>query len=183
MFVVPRRAVLAMLGGGVVMAAAKEKLAWDFTFPAIEGGSLDFRAFSGRVLLVVNTASFCGYTYQYGGLRKLHDAKAAEGLTVIGVPSQDFNQESPDDKTVKAFCETQFGIDFPLTSVSHVRGKPAAPFYAWVREVASWEPNWNFNKVLIGRDGRIAGTFGSGDEPDGTKLAPAIAGALAKTAS
>jgi glutathione peroxidase len=165
------------------MAAAKEKLAWDFGFPSIEGGTLDFRAYTGRALLVVSTASFCGYTYQYEGLRKLHEARAAEGLTVIGVPSQDFNQESPDNKTVKTFCETQYGIDFPLAGVSHVKGPSAAPFYAWVREEKSWEPSWNFNKVLIGRDGLIAGTFGSGDEPDGPKLSGAIAEALAKTAA
>ncbi len=162
------------------MGATKEKLAWDFSFPAIEGGTLEFRRFSGHVLLVVNTASFCGYTYQYEGLRKLHEARAAAGLTVIGVPSQDFNQESADNKTVKTFCETQFGIDFPLTGVSHVKGPSAAPFYAWVHDAASWEPSWNFNKVLIARDGRIAGTFGSGDEPNGAKLDAAITQALAK---
>jgi glutathione peroxidase len=173
--------MLITLAGGCLMAATNEKLAWDFSFPSIEGGTLDFRAFSGRALLVVNTASFCGYTYQYAGLRKLHEARAAEGLAVIGVPSQDFNQESPDNKTVKTFCETQYGIDFPLAAVSRVKGPSAAPFYAWVREAVSWQPNWNFNKVLIGRDGRIAGTFGSGDEPDGPKLGSAIAAALAKS--
>jgi len=175
--------VLITLAGGFLMAAANEQLAWDFSFPAIDGGTLEFRAFSGHVLLVVNTASFCGYTYQYEGLRKLHEARAAGGLTVIGVPSQDFNQESPDNKTVKTFCETNYGIDFPLAGVSHVKGPAAAPFYAWVRRAASWEPNWNFNKVLIGRDGRIAGTFGSGDEPHGAKLSAAITAALAKPAT
>lgn len=159
-----------------------EQRAWDFSFPAIAGGTLDLRAFAGRVLLVVNTASFCGYTYQYEGLKKLHAAKAADGLSVIGVPSQDFNQESPDDGTVKAFCETRFGIDFPLTGISRVKGASAAPFYAWVRAASGWEPRWNFNKVLIGRDGGIAGTFGSGDEPEGAKLAQAIAAALARPA-
>jgi len=165
------------------MAAAKQKLAWDFSFPSIDGGSLDLSAFNGHVLLVVNTASFCGYTYQYEGLRKLHAARSADGLTVIGVPSQDFNQESPDNKTVKTFCETQYGIDFPLAGVSHVKGPSAAPFFAWVHESAGWEPNWNFNKVLIARDGTISGTFGSGDEPNGTKLGSAIAAELAKVAT
>ena len=126
------------------------------------------------MLLVANTASFCGYTYQYEGLEKLHNAEAAAGLTVVGVPSQDFNQESADDATVKTFCETRFGIDFPLTAVSHVRGAQAAPFYAWVRGERNWQPAWNFNKVLIGRDGRVAATFGSSDEPDGPKLSTAI---------
>jgi glutathione peroxidase len=181
MNVTPRRAMLVTTMGGFLMAATKEALAWDFSFPAIEGGSLAFRTYEGHTLLVVNTASFCGYTYQYKGLQKLHNARSAEGLTVIGVPSQDFNQESPDNGTVKTFCDTQYGIDFPLTGVSHVKGPSASPFYAWVRQAVSWEPNWNFNKVLIGRDGRIAGTFGSGDEPQGPKLSAAIATALAKT--
>jgi len=165
------------------MAATKEKLAWDFSFPALEGGTLDLNVFAGHVLLVVNTASFCGYTYQYETLQKLHEARMTDGLTVIGVPSQDFNQESPANETVKAFCETQYGIEFPMTGVSHVKGPSAAPFYAWVREAASWEPNWNFNKVVIGRDGRIVGTFGSGDEPEGPRLGSALGTALAKAAS
>jgi glutathione peroxidase len=166
----------------MLMSTAKEKLAWDFSFPAIDGGTIDFRTFTGHVLLVANTASFCGYTYQYEGLRNVYDARVADGLTVIGVPSQDFNQESPDNKTVKTFCETRFGIDFPLAGVSHVKGPSAAPFYAWVREAVSWEPSWNFNKVLITRTGRIAGTFGSGDEPEGSKLGAAISAALAGAA-
>ena len=116
--------------------AARRKTSWDFSFPSIDGGTLDLRAFAGRVLVVVNTASFCGYTYQYEGLKKLDEASAADGLTVIGVPSQDFNQESPDNKTVKTFCETRYGVDFPLAGVSHVKGPAAAPFYAWVRETA-----------------------------------------------
>ena len=160
------------------MAATNEKLAWEFTFPAIEGGQLDFAAFKGRALLVVNTASFCGYTPQYETLQKLHSARSSAGLTVIGVPSGDFNQEAADNKSVKTFCETRFGIDFPLTGIVSVRGAKAEPFYAWVKAVRKWEPSWNFNKVLIGRDGRIAGTFGSGDEPDGAKLTQAVAKAL-----
>jgi len=176
-----RRTMLAALGGGLVMAAADETLAWSFGFPAIEGGRLDLAPFKGRALLVVNTASFCGYTYQYEGLEKLHAARSAEGLTVIGVPSGDFNQESADDRTVKDFCETRYGIDFPLAAISHVRGPQAAPFYAWVKQVRQWEPQWNFNKVLIGRDGLIAGTFGSGDEPAGAKLTQAIDSVLKRS--
>src|SRR5208282_5345601 len=98
-----RRALLAAMGGMAAMAATDNKLAWAFDFPAIEGGTLALAAFKGRVLLVANTASFCGYTYQYEGLEKLHTALGPQGLTIIGVPSQDFNQESPDDATVKTF--------------------------------------------------------------------------------
>jgi glutathione peroxidase len=173
-----RMVLLAAMGAG--MAAGKETLAWDFGFPSIDEGQLDFGALKGRVLLVVNTASFCGYTYQYEGLEKLHTAASPRGLTVIGVPSQDFNQESPDNKTVKTFCEATFGVEFPMAGIAHVRGVEAAPFYVWVRDEKRWEPNWNFNKVLIGRDGRIVGTFGSGDEPQGAKLSQAVERELAK---
>ena len=166
------------LAGALFMTSTNPTLAWSFAFPSIDGGALEFRTFTGRALLVVNTASFCGYTYQYEGLQKLSDARGKDGLIVIGVPSQDFNQESPDDATVKSFCETSFGINFPMTTVSHVKGPRAAPFYAWARQTKNWEPAWNFNKVLIARDGTIAGTFASGDEPDGAKLRDAIAAAL-----
>lgn len=158
--------------------ASDGKLAWDFEFPSIDGGTLPLAAFRGNALLVANTASFCGYTYQYEGLQRLHQAGASRGLTVIGVPSRDFNQESPDNGTVKSFCETNFGVGFALAGITHVRGPLAAPFYAWVREQKGWEPNWNFNKVVVGRDGRVVGTFGSGDEPQGAKLTAAIEAAL-----
>jgi len=163
------------------MAADKDQLAWTFNFPSIDGGTLSLADFKGRTLLVTNTASFCGYTYQYEGLQKLHATKQASGLTVIGVPSRDFNQEYGDDTSVKTFCETRFDIAFPLTTVSHVTGTSAVPFYAWVKVQKQWQPQWNFNKVLIGRDGRIAGTFGSGDEPDGPALSRAIDAELGRT--
>jgi glutathione peroxidase len=176
-----RRSVLTAAAGAALMAANNEKLAWDFSFPAIEGDKLDLAAYRARVLLVVNTASFCGYTYQYEGLQALYTKKFPAGLTVIGIPSQDFNQESADNATVKTFCETRFDIDFPLAAISHVRGAMASPFYAWVNSQRNWQPSWNFNKVLIGRDGRIAGTFGSTDEPDGPNLSHALDGELART--
>lgn len=160
------------------MAATSPLTAWDFRLPAIDGGDLNLAAYRGRVLLVVNTASFCGYTYQYEALERLNKAKSAAGLTVIGVPSGDFNQESTDNATVKTFCETRFGIDFPLAAISRIRGPQAVPFYAWVKQARNWEPSWNFNKVLIGRDGMILDTFGSKDEPETGVLALAIEAAL-----
>lgn len=160
------------------MAATDTKTVWDFSFPSIEGGRIELASFKGRALLIVNTASFCGYTYQYEALEKLHTARSGAGLTVIGAPSGDFNQESADNGTVKDFCETRFGIEFPLTGIVSVRGGKAEPFYAWVKQQTGWEPSWNFNKVLIGRDGRIVGTYGSGEEPEGPTLTQAIASAL-----
>ena len=171
-----------LAAAGLTVAAAPQTVAWNFSFPSIEDGTLDMAEFRGRVLLVANTASFCGYTYQYEGLQKLHAEKYPAGLTVIGIPSQDFNQESADNATVKTFCETRFDIDFPLSAISHVRGARAAPFYAWVNAQRNWQPEWNFNKVLIGRDGRISGTYGSSDEPGGALLMGAIGVELARTA-
>jgi glutathione peroxidase len=176
-----------VLGGAMTLAASAgargttmAKLAWDFSFPGIEGGTIALSALRGSVILVVNTASFCGFTYQYEALQKLHTARKADGLTVIGIPSQDFNQESSSEATVKTFCETTFGIDFPMTALLHVRGPQAHPFYQWVRSASGWEPRWNFSKVLIDRTGQIADTFGSADEPAGPRLTAALSGALRK---
>ena len=151
-----------------------------FSIPvsSIDGGSDLLGPLRGKVILAVNVASRCGYTPQYAGLEKLHAAKSAAGLVVVGVPSQDFNQESADNAVVKTFCETRFGVQFPLAAISHVRGAEAAPFYAWVNAQTRWQPAWNFNKALVGRDGRVAGTFGSSDAPDGPKLTRAIEAAL-----
>ena len=181
---VSRRMVLAgvaaMTGASRAGAGEAERLAWEFSFPSIDEGTLALGAFRGRVLLVANTASFCGYNYQYEGLEKLNRDLAARGLTVVGVPSQDFNQESNSNAAVKTFCEATFGVEFPMAGLSHVVGPGAAPFYAWVHDTARWEPKWNFNKVLIGRDGRIKGTFGSSDEPGGARLDAAIQAELGR---
>ena len=181
---VGRRLILGIAAGVLVVTTdhvqAAGQLAWAFSFPGIEGGTIDLAALRGRVLLITNTASFCGYTSQYEALQTLHEARADEGLSVIGVPSGDFNQESSDNKTVKTFCDTRFGISFPLAALTHVRGEAAAPFYAWVKAETGWQPKWNFNKVLIGRDGRVLGTFGAGDDPDSPTVSQAISVALGK---
>jgi glutathione peroxidase len=175
-----RRHVL--LAAAMIAAASRanaaETTAWGFSFPSIEEGTLDFAAYKGRVLLVANTASFCGYTYQYEGLEKLHASYTPQGLTVIGMPSQDFEQESGSNAAVKAFCDATFGVKFPMTGLTHVRGPDANAFYQWVKAEKRWQPSWNFNKVLIGRDGRIIETFGSNDEPTGGPMITAIMAAL-----
>jgi len=176
-----RRAALLAAAALATGAAAPEQLAWGFTFTSIEDGTLPLEQFRGRVLLVTNTASFCGFTYQYKGLEALHAELSPKGLTVVGVPSQDFDQESNSNAKVKQFCEATFGVQFPMAGLTHVRGPEAHPFYAWVHRTQDWEPSWNFNKVLIGRDGRIAGVFSSWSAPDGTKLRTAVQQALAAT--
>lgn len=159
-------------------AGAATPTAWSFEFPSIDEGLLRLSQFQGKALLVVNTASFCGFTPQYRQLEALHRRLSPRGFAVIGVPSQDFGQESGSNGEVKAFCEATFGVDFPMAAIGHVRGPEASPFYRWVREQRRWEPQWNFYKVLIGRDGGIAGTFSSSDEPDHGRLATAIEAAV-----
>jgi glutathione peroxidase len=186
-----RRLLLAIGGAFVARAAGaaepdqatQARTAWEFSFPDIDGGSLDLARFRGRVLLVVNTASFCGYTYQYKGLQQLNERLAARGLTVIGVPSGDFFQESGSNEKVKEFCDATFNVGFPMAAISQVRGAAAAPFYRWVRARRDWQPTWNFNKVLIGRDGAIRGTYRATVEPDGAELTAALEAALAQPVS
>jgi glutathione peroxidase len=161
-------------------AARAGQVAWNFSFASIDDGVLPLNAYRGRVLLVVNTASFCHFTYQYESLEALYAARQAEGLTVVGVPSPDFMQESDSNAKVKQFCDLTFKVKFPLAGISHVRGEAAVPFYQWVRAERDWQPSWNFNKVLVGRDGAIKGVFGSWDEPDGPTLTKAINAALAE---
>ena len=179
---VMRRAVLAGAAALATGAAADAGSAYQFTFPSIDEGTLRLAAFAGKVLLVVNTASFCGFTPQFKQLEAAQRALSPRGFSLIGVPSQDFGQEKDSNGEVKAFCEATFDVDFPMAGISHVRGAAAAPFYQWVRAQRRWEPEWNFFKVLLARDGSIAGTFSSGELPDAGALKAAIDVQLARAA-
>jgi glutathione peroxidase len=163
-------------------ALAAEHTAWDFSFDSIEGGAMPLAQWRGRVLLVVNTASFCGFTGQYAGLQALHERYAARGLVVIGVPSNDFRQEREDNAAIRQFCEVEFGVEFPLAALSRVTGREAHPFYRWAAS-ASGPPRWNFHKYLVGRTGRLAGAWGSRTAPDSAELIGAIETALAAPAA
>jgi glutathione peroxidase len=174
---------LALLPVARPVLAADVKRAWDFSFPSIEDGILNLADQRGRVMLVVNTASFCGFTYQYEALEKLHADLTPRGLTVIGIPSQDFNQEKGSNAEVKDFCDATFGVKFPMAGLTHVRGPNRHAFYQWVKARDDWEPEWNFNKVLISRDGQIVAHYGSSDEPNGPRLTTAIQQQLALTSS
>lgn len=179
-----RRAAI-ILGGalmaGEAMAAAGGSI-FDFTMEAIEGGPLDLGAFRGRPVLVVNTASFCGYTPQYAGLQRLHETYGPRGLVVLGVPSQDFNQESGDNRTIKKFCEANYHVEFPMTTLSHVRGPQAVPLYAFLAERGGGPPRWNFHKYLVARDGRTVRGFSTQTGPEARELVQAIEAALATPA-
>lgn len=162
------------------------RTAHDFTLTAIDGSPLPLAQFKGKVMLVVNTASKCGFTPQYEGLQKLQTTYETQGFTVIGVPSGDFNgQEFKSNKEVAAFCETTFGIRFPLAEKAHVKGDEAIPLFRWARETLGpgSEPKWNFHKYLIGRDGRLIGYFGTRVSPDSPEVTSAIESALSAPAS
>lgn len=175
-----RRTVLAGLGALIAgPALTATGSVFDLTLPAIEGGPLDLGGFRGRPLLVVNTASFCAYTPQYAALQRLHERYAARGLVLLGVPSNDFQQESKDAGTIKAFCDGNFGITFPMTTPQHVRGAQATPLFAFLAEQGGGPPRWNFHKYLVARDGRGVRGFATAVEPEAAVMVRAIEVALA----
>lgn len=147
--------------------------AHSFSFKAIEGGDLPLEQFAGKAVLVVNTASRCGFTHQYEALQTLWQTYKARGLVVVGVPSNDFGRQEPGtEKEIKHFCEAAFGVDFPLTEKVAVKGAQAHPFYAWARQElgAKAAPRWNFHKYLIAPDGQLAAWFPTTAKPMSAKV-------------
>lgn len=145
-----------------------------FTFDSIDGGSLSLDDWRGHPVLVVNTASRCGFTPQYDGLQALYDRFRDSGLVVLAVPSNDFRQELASAEDVKAFCEVNFDLDLPMTDILAVTGPQAHPFYAWLRDTHGFTPRWNFNKVLIGPDGDLVATWGSMPRPEARSIVTRI---------
>ena len=152
--------------------AKYEKLFFDFSIKSNNGKILNFRDYKNNVILIVNTASYCGFTNQYGDMQKLWEKYKDKGLLVLGVPSNSFNQEKNDDSEVKKFCEVNFNINFPLTSITSVKGDDAHEIYKWARENhgKSAIPKWNFHKILINKDGKIAETYSSFTNPMSKKV-------------
>jgi glutathione peroxidase len=151
--------VMAGVAGGAMAAPP------DTPFNSIDGGTLSIADYAGHPVLVVNTASFCAFTPQYEGLQALYDAYRGKGLVVLAVPSEDFNQEYGTNKEVKEFCELTYGIDMPMTEITHVTGEAAHPFFKWVKAQTGFEPGWNFNKILLDANGEVVATWGSGPKP------------------
>ncbi len=136
--------------------------------------------YAGKVLLVVNTASFCGYTPQYEGLEALHARYASRGLVVMGFPSNDFGQQEPgDSQKIADFCFNTYGVKFPMFAKTVVVGKGAHPFYAALTQATGKAPGWNFNKYLVDRQGRAVAHFDSDVKPLSPVLTAAIDKALA----
>jgi len=169
-------------GAGGARAAEDGRTAHDFSFPSIDGGTVDLADFAGKAVLVVNTASQCGFTGQYEGLQALWEAWRDRGLVVLGVPSNDFGGQEPGSEAeIADFCATTFSVDFPMTGKESVRGDGAHPFYRWARDelgvVAA--PKWNFHKYLVGPDGRLVDWFSTVTPPDSAAVRRAVERALA----
>ena len=151
--------------------------AYAFSFAGIQGGDIRLAEHAGKPILVVNTASLCGYTPQYTGLQDLWQRYSERGLLVIGVPSNDFGGQEPGnaDDIIKT-VQTDYHVDFPMAAKANVRGSNPHPFYRWAATERPLEtPRWNFHKYLIGRDGRIAAVFATGIEPMDARVINAVA--------
>lgn len=178
-----RRTMLGALAALPAMtAAAAPESVFGFTLDNLDGGKLDLGQFRGKAMLVVNTASFCGYTPQYRGLEALHRRMAPRGLVVLGVPSNDFNQESADAKAIRDFCEANYDVTFPMAMPGRVTGPNAMPLFAFLAARGGGAPRWNFHKYLVGRDGVTVTGFATRIGPDSPEMTRAIEAALAAPA-
>jgi len=172
-----RHVLIAALATAALPVSAASISAHDFTFQDIDGNALPLSRFAGKPLMVVNTASRCGFTYQYDGLQALYDRYRDRGFVVLAVPSDDFGgQELADEAAVKHFCAVNFNLDLPMTSITKVKGRNAHPFYAWAREElgASKSPRWNFHKYLVDAEGGLVGAFPTRLDPESQKVRRAV---------
>ena len=186
-----RRTVLAAMAGGAALpfaprfaraqAAMSRMTAYAFSFQSLKGGDIRLADFAGKPLLVVNTASLCGFTPQYAGLQEIWTQFRARGLTVIGVPSNDFGAQEPGGASdIAQTAEHTYHVTFPIAVKTTVKGPNAHPFYKWAATERPGEvPGWNFHKYLVGRDGYLADVFSSRVEPADTRIITAISRTLA----
>jgi glutathione peroxidase len=156
--------------------AQYNQLATEFSFKDVQGSAINLADYKEKVILVVNVASRCGFTNQYEGLQSLWKTYRDKGLLVVGIPSNNFRQEPGTNQEIKVFCETNFGIDFPITEKLSVIGADAHPFFVWAKKNhgSSAIPKWNFHKIIIGKNGKVTGTFTSITKPSSKKFIAAI---------
>jgi glutathione peroxidase len=162
-------------------AAMSRITAYAFSFPALEKGDIKLADYAGQPLVVVNTASLCGFTPQYAGLQQLWTEFHDRGLMIVGVPSNDFGGQEPGSASdIAETAQHEYGVTFPIAAKTVVKGPNAHPFYKWAADLRPKDvPRWNFHKYLIGRDGNIAEVFPESAEPTDTRVKTAIARALA----
>ena len=153
-----------------------EKVFYDFKIESISGEIINFDKYRNKVVLIVNTASYCGFTKQYSELQGLWDQYKSKGLIVLGVPSNSFNQEKKNDEDVKKFCEVNFNISFPLSSITEVKGRNAHELFKWAADNygKSAIPKWNFHKILINKEGKVENTYSSFTNPLSNKITTKI---------
>jgi glutathione peroxidase len=159
------------------MAEFNADSAHAFTFNTLKGQPLPLSQFAGRPVVIVNTASKCGFTPQYAGLVALSKAYQAQGLVVLGAPSNDFGRQEPGSASeIQEFCDLRYGVDFPLTEKVHVIGPQAHPLFRWIADKGGFiaRPHWNFYKYLIGRDGSLVDWFSSVTAPGSKRFITAI---------
>ena len=158
------------------LSAQYTNLAYEYTFDGIDGNKINLDNYKNKIIVIVNVASRCGYTPQYEGLQNLYTNYKDKNLVVIGVPTNNFKQEPGSNKEIKDFCETNFGINFPIAEKTNVIGKNAHPFYKWAKENHGIGaiPKWNFHKIIIGKNGKIIDTFASFTKPTSNKFLKTI---------
>jgi len=157
--------------------AQYDQLATDFSFKSVEGVNINLADYKEKVIIVVNVASRCGFTSQYKDLQLLWSEYKNKDLVIIGVPSNNFRQEPGTNKDIKNFCETTFGIDFPITEKLSVIGEDAHPFFLWAKKNygSGAIPKWNFHKIIIGKNGKVVETFSSITKPSAKKFMSVVA--------
>ena len=153
-----------------------DKLVYEFNFESVDGNTIDFNDYKNKVIVVVNVASRCGFTNQYEDLQYIWSNYKNKNLIVIGVPTNNFKQEPGTNKEIKDFCETNFGINFPISKKTDVIGGNAHPFYKWAKKNYGIKavPKWNFHKIIINKNGMIADTFSSVTKPTSKRFIESI---------
>ncbi len=162
---------------------AAEQSLYDFTLTGNDGKPLSLEKFKGKVVMLVNTASQCGFTPQFEGLEALYNAKKDQGLVIVGVPSNDFGGQEPGNNSeIATFCKLNYGVTFPLADKSDVVGDNAIPVYKWAGAQAGFlgTPKWNFHKYLFGKDGKFIDWFATATTPESAKITTAVDEALKK---
>jgi len=177
LFLAALAAALATPGAAFAQSPAMSRItAYAFSFAGLEGGDIKLADYAGKPLLIVNTASLCGYTPQYAGLQQLWARYHERGLMIVGVPSNDFGAQEPGGATeIIQTAHAEYGVAFPLAAKAQVKGKNPHPFYKWAASERPLDtPRWNFHKYLVGHDGHIAAAFPSDVEPMDARVINAI---------
>ena len=167
--------MISFLGNKV--SANYDKLAYDFKFKDLDGSALNLSEYKGKVVVVVNVASQCGFTNQYEDMQNVWEQYQSRGVVMLGVPSNDFGKQEPgSNEDIKNFCEAKFGITFPMTEKVSVKGTDAHPFYIWAKENHgnSAVPKWNFHKIIINKEGKIEKAFSSITNPSSKRFKEVI---------